>query len=76
MGVESETTGRASRNRIGACTCGPASRADLAVYVVRRRTLFISPLAGVASRFCLTGVWPRLKVLGERMTEESYASLS
>ena len=28
MGVESLLTGTASRNRIGACTCGPASRED------------------------------------------------
>ena len=43
MGVESVTTGRASRNRIGACTRGPGSRADLAVRVVRGRNLFIPP---------------------------------
>ena len=35
MGVESETTGRASRNSIGACTSGPASRVNLAVHVFR-----------------------------------------
>ena len=34
MSVESVTTGRASRNRIEACTWGPASRADFAVRVV------------------------------------------
>ena len=50
MGVESETTGRASRNRIGAGTSGPASRVDLTVRVVRRRNLFVSPLGGAASR--------------------------
>ena len=50
MGVESVTTGRASRNRIGACTCGPASLSDLAVRVVRGMIPFIPPLAGVASR--------------------------
>ena len=34
MGVEIDTTGRASKNRIGACTRGPASRADSTVRVV------------------------------------------
>ena len=43
MGVESETTGRASRNRIGACTRGPASRADLAVRVVQGRIFLFLP---------------------------------
>ena len=43
MGVESETTGRASRNRIGACTRGPASRVDLAVRVVRGWNLCFLP---------------------------------
>ena len=78
MGVESVTTGRGSRNRIGACTCGLASWADLAVRVVRGRIPFIPPLAGVASQFsvCLTGVWPRMKVPGEWMMEESYATLN
>ena len=47
MGVEGVTTERASRNRIGACTCGPASRADLTVRVVRGRIPFIPPLAGM-----------------------------
>ena len=51
MGVESETTGRASRNRIGACTRVPASRADSAVRVVQRRILFSLLLAGAACRF-------------------------
>ena len=51
MGVESVTPGRASRNHIGACTCGPASRADLAVGVVRGRIPFIPTLTGVASQF-------------------------
>ena len=51
MGVESVTIGRASSNRIGACTCGPASRVDLAVRVVRGRISFIPTLAGAASRF-------------------------
>ena len=51
MGVESETTGRASRNRIGACTRDPASRVDLTVRVVRGRNLFVPPLAGAASQF-------------------------
>ena len=40
----------ASRNRIGACTRGPASWADLAVRVVEGRNRFIPPLAGAASR--------------------------
>ena len=39
------------KNRIGACTRGLASRADLAVRVVRGRNLFIPPLVGAASRF-------------------------
>ena len=50
MGVESVTTGRASRNRIGARTRGPASWTDLAVRVVRGRNRFIPPLTGAASR--------------------------
>ena len=40
----------ASRNRIGACTRGPASWEDLAVRVDRGRNLFIPPLVGAASR--------------------------
>ena len=51
MGVGSETTGRAGRNRIGTCTRGPTSRMDLAVRVVRGRNLFVPPLAGAASQF-------------------------
>ena len=51
MGVESDTTRRASRNRIGACTRGPASWADLAVHVDRVRNLFVPPLVGAA-------IWP------------------
>ena len=50
MGVESVVTGRASRNRIGACTCSPASRADLAVRIVWGRIPFDPPLAGAASQ--------------------------
>ena len=50
LGVESVTTGRASRNRIGACTRGPASWTDLAVRVVPGRNRFIPPLTGAASR--------------------------
>ena len=49
MGVQSAATTRASRNRIGACTRGSASWADLAVRVDRGRNLFIPPLVGVAS---------------------------
>ena len=41
--------GRASRNRIGACTRGPTSRVDLAVRVFRGRNLFVSPLGGAAA---------------------------
>ena len=41
MGVQSAATTRASTNRIGACTRGPASRVDLAVSVDRERNLFI-----------------------------------
>ena len=33
MGIESQTTGRASRNRNGACTRGPASQPDLSIRV-------------------------------------------
>ena len=51
MRVESETTSRASRNRIGAFTRGPASRADSTVRVVRGRILFSLLLAGAACRF-------------------------
>ena len=51
MGVGSETAGRASRNRIGACTRGPASRADSTVRVVQWRILFSLLLAGAACRF-------------------------
>ena len=51
MGVWSEKTGRASRNRIGVCTRGLASRVDLAGRVVRESNLFVSPLGGAASLF-------------------------
>ena len=77
MGVQSAATTGASRNRIGACTRGPASWADLAVRVDRGRNLLVPLLVGAASRpACLTGVCPRMGVPGERMTEESYATLS
>ena len=46
MGVQSAATTGASRNRIGACTRGLASSADLAVRVVQGRSRFIPPLAG------------------------------
>ena len=49
MGVESVTTGSACRNRIGACTCGLASRVVLAVRVARGRIPFIPPLPAAAS---------------------------
>ena len=45
MGVESETTGRASRNCIGACTRGPAFWVDLTVRVVRGRNLLLLRVA-------------------------------
>ena len=45
MDVQSAATTRASRNRIGACTRGPAPGAGLAVRVDRGRHLFIPPLA-------------------------------
>ena len=48
--------------------------ANLAVRVVRGRNPFIPPLVGAASRFCLTDLWPRMGVPGERMTEESYVT--
>ena len=41
MGVEIKTTGFTSRNRIGACTRGLASRAASTVRVVRGRILFV-----------------------------------
>ena len=50
MGVQSATTTGARRNRIGACTRGPASSADLAVRVDRGRNLLIPPLVGAANR--------------------------
>ena len=50
MGVWSAATTRASRNRIGACTCGPAPWADLAVRVDRRRNLLVPSQVGAASR--------------------------
>ena len=50
-GRAERATTRACRNRIGACTCGPAPRADLAARVVQERNLFIPPLVGAASRF-------------------------
>ena len=43
MGVRNAATTRASRNRIGAYTRGPALRADLVARVVRGRNLFIPP---------------------------------
>ena len=46
-GVAREAVGR---NRIGACTCGPAPRADLAVRVDRGRNLLVPPQVGAASR--------------------------
>ena len=44
MGVGSETTGRASRNRNGACTRGPTSRVDLAVTSTRQFVKLKQPL--------------------------------
>ena len=46
MGVQSAATTGASRNRIGACTRGPASWADLAAGVVQGRNRFIPSLNG------------------------------
>ena len=46
MGVRSAATTGASRNRIGACTRGSTSWADLAVRVVQGWNRFIPPLAG------------------------------
>ena len=40
----------ASRNRIGACTCGSAPWADLAVRVDRERNLLVPPQVGTGSR--------------------------
>ena len=50
MGVQSSADTGVSRNRIGACTRGPASWADLAVRVDRERNLLIPPLVGAAIR--------------------------
>ena len=50
MGVQSAATTGASRNRIGACTRGLASSADLAVRVVQGRNRSFPPLAGAASQ--------------------------
>ena len=50
MGVRSAAATRASRNRIGVCTRGPASRADSVVHVDQERNLFIPPLVGATSR--------------------------
>ena len=50
MGVQGAATAGTSRNRIGTCTRGPVSWADLAVRVDRGRNLLIPPLVGVASR--------------------------
>ena len=49
MGMQSVAIAGASSNRIGACTRGPASRADLAVRVDRARNFLIPPLVGAAS---------------------------
>ena len=50
-----ELDGRRERNNgeasIGACTHGPASRADSTVCVVRGKIFFSLPLAGAACRF-------------------------
>ena len=51
MGMRSAASTRASRNCIGACIRGPASRADFAVRVVWGRNLFMPPLVSAASRF-------------------------
>ena len=75
MGVRSAATTRTSRNRIGACTHGPASRADSAVSVIRgRHPLFIPWLArlvGLPDRRVAANGSP-----GERKKEVSYATLS
>ena len=59
MGVGSEITGRASRNRIGAFTRGPASRLDLAVRVVRGGICLFFPwvawLVGLPSGYVAAG---------------------
>ena len=65
MGVQSAATMGASRNRIGAYTRGPASWADSYAFPGWR-----------GQPACLTDVFPRMGVLGERTTEESYATLS
>ena len=47
MGVQSTAATGASRNRIGACTRGPASWADLAVRFDRGRNLLIPALVAL-----------------------------
>ena len=49
MGVESETTGRASRNRIGAYTPGRESRVGCAAASVRGEILFLPWLVRLVS---------------------------
>ena len=51
MGVESVTTGRASRNRIGASTCGSAPWSDLAVRVCRGRNFLVPPQVISTSKY-------------------------
>ena len=73
MGVQSATTTRASRNRIGAYTRGPASWVDLVVHVDRGRNLLIPPLVPRAMYWFVRGIFlvltgmPR-PVLGESCT--------
>ena len=60
MGVQSAATTGASRNRIGACTRGPASSADLAVRVDRGRNHYFLVLTGmprpVLGESCTTSI--------------------
>ena len=76
MDVRSAATTRASRNRIGACTRGPASRGGLGCPRRSGEEYFYSSPAWHGQSVCLTGVRPRMGVSDERVTEESYATLS
>ena len=63
MGVQSAATTRVSRNRFWACTCGPASWAELAVRVDRGRNflclLWLARLVGLPNGRVSTDGSPR-----------------
>ena len=74
MSVENEIMGRAISNRIGAYTHGRTSRADWAAASVSGGILFLPQRT--TGRLSLTGDRPWGWALGERMTKESYATIS